>query len=385
MSIELAAATLFGGFLNSFGQQQANDTNRRIAAEQNAHNSKMLDKQNRFNLDMWHKQNAYNTPYAQRMRYEQAGINPALALGNITAGTAEGLTSAAAAPAAGATMQNPYAGIAEGFSSMAQLQMQSKMVEAQVRNLDAQTAGQLSRNPYAGDLAREEVRRIALQSDRDEVESEFTAYNLRRAQREEPWRLLEWQAEIEKILSETEVYKLQHRIDEFDLKHIKPYEAAALRATILSTHAYVKYLQSSAGLNSENARYIGEKVLTEVLDRHGIELDNKTKKAMLEPMVEEIKARTKISARQLQRMDHEETMDYLEFGKDVVFGTFDRVMDARSFGLRSATQKVSEFFTGKRLDNDRRRLDQRDREHNWNVRSYKDGYRGKAPYKGHRD
>lgn len=64
--------------------------------EANKLNYKMFQEQLGFTEDMWNKQNAYNTPVAQRQRYEQAGINPYFALGNISGGNAESVSTPAA-------------------------------------------------------------------------------------------------------------------------------------------------------------------------------------------------------------------------------------------------------------------------------------------------
>ena len=62
--------------------------------ETNAANLKLAQYQNDWNVAQWNRQNAYNTPQAQRQRYEEAGINPYFALGNISSGQAESLLSA---------------------------------------------------------------------------------------------------------------------------------------------------------------------------------------------------------------------------------------------------------------------------------------------------
>ena len=55
---------------------------------------KSADKQYQRQLDFWNKQNAYNSPSAQRQRFQEAGINPASATGQMaTSGTAQGLSS----------------------------------------------------------------------------------------------------------------------------------------------------------------------------------------------------------------------------------------------------------------------------------------------------
>lgn len=87
--------------------QETNQLNREIAEAQNELNYKMFNEQNDWNLAQWNRENEYNSPTAQMERYIKAGINPLWAISNGDPGKAQQLTSAAAQPAAGATMVAP--------------------------------------------------------------------------------------------------------------------------------------------------------------------------------------------------------------------------------------------------------------------------------------
>lgn len=77
----------------------------RLMREQNEYNTRMWEKQRDFATSMYERTNAYNTPMRQRLRYEQAGINPYLALSNISSGSAQSVNAPNAAPSAGASLQ----------------------------------------------------------------------------------------------------------------------------------------------------------------------------------------------------------------------------------------------------------------------------------------
>lgn len=89
-----AAGSIFGGSIAKSGSDAAARASLQATRETNAANLKLAQYQNDWNLAQWNRQNAYNTPQAQRLRYEQAGINPYFALGNINSGQAESLLSA---------------------------------------------------------------------------------------------------------------------------------------------------------------------------------------------------------------------------------------------------------------------------------------------------
>lgn len=89
-----AAGSILGGSIAQSGSDAAARASLQATRETNAANLKLAQYQNDWNLAQWNRQNAYNTPLAQRLRYEEAGINPYFALGNINSGQAESLLSA---------------------------------------------------------------------------------------------------------------------------------------------------------------------------------------------------------------------------------------------------------------------------------------------------
>lgn len=106
-----AGAHLLGGLTSLFGGNHAADKSLQATRETNKANRELAQYQNEWNLAQWNRMNAYNTPAAQRQRYEEAGINPYFALGNIQSGQAESLNSA--------DMANQQSG-AEAYNHLAQ-------------------------------------------------------------------------------------------------------------------------------------------------------------------------------------------------------------------------------------------------------------------------
>lgn len=93
-SLLSAAGSVLGGSIAKSGSDAAARASLQATRETNAANLKLAQYQNDWNLAQWNRQNAYNTPLAQRLRYEEAGINPYFALGNINSGQSESLLSA---------------------------------------------------------------------------------------------------------------------------------------------------------------------------------------------------------------------------------------------------------------------------------------------------
>lgn len=107
-----AGGALLGGAISSLGSSNAANKSLQATRETNKANRELAQYQNEWNLAQWNRQNAYNDPSAQRLRYEQAGINPYFALGNITPGNAQGNLESA-------NMANQQSG-AESYNMLAQ-------------------------------------------------------------------------------------------------------------------------------------------------------------------------------------------------------------------------------------------------------------------------
>lgn len=89
-----AGAHLIGGLFGSSSSKYAAKAQLQAVRETNKANLDLAKYQNEWNVAQWNRQNTYNTPAMQRQRYEEAGINPYFAMGNIQSGNAEGLMSA---------------------------------------------------------------------------------------------------------------------------------------------------------------------------------------------------------------------------------------------------------------------------------------------------
>ena len=83
------ASSLLGGLFGSSAQSSANRTNLQIARETNQMQYQMFQEQNAFNERMYNQMQQYNTPAAQMQRYQDAGINPYIAAGNVQTGNAQ--------------------------------------------------------------------------------------------------------------------------------------------------------------------------------------------------------------------------------------------------------------------------------------------------------
>lgn len=141
-AIGSVASPLIGGafgigssLLNNKAQSDANKTNMQIAQMNNQWSEKMMEKQHAYDVEMWNKNNEYNSASAQRKRYEEAGLNPALMMQGGDAGVAQGGSSVGMpSPTTPNIQPLRYDGFANAISNTIQ---QSMMIAKNNAEIDA--------------------------------------------------------------------------------------------------------------------------------------------------------------------------------------------------------------------------------------------------------
>ena len=98
------------------------------ARKQYKYQSKLMDKQNQQQIDFWKMNNEYNTPFNQRARLEQAGLNPDLMYG----GSGNMYQSQMPGAASGSAPNVDYG----SFSDNLRFAMQAQVMDAQVSKIE---------------------------------------------------------------------------------------------------------------------------------------------------------------------------------------------------------------------------------------------------------
>lgn len=102
------------------------------ARKQYKYQSKLMDKQNQQQIDFWKMNNDYNTPFAQRARLEQAGLNPDLMYG----GSGSVAQSQMPGAAAGSAPNVDYGDTSGAFANGIRLAQQASLIDAQVSKIE---------------------------------------------------------------------------------------------------------------------------------------------------------------------------------------------------------------------------------------------------------
>ena len=108
---------LFGGKSNQSAVDKANATNIQIARETNQQQYQMFQEQNSFNERMYNQMQAYNTPAAQMQRYQDAGINPYIAAGNVQTGNVQSSLQSAQVPQLHTAQVAPALGMGDAIQN----------------------------------------------------------------------------------------------------------------------------------------------------------------------------------------------------------------------------------------------------------------------------
>lgn len=240
----------------------------------NKKNSQNVDKQNKFNLDMWKMTNQYNTPVAQVNRLREAGINPAIALGNITPGTAQGVTSAVHQPTINPLQDLPNI-VGNGISQSMQYDLMQKQKQAINADISLKKSQETGNNITNSKLDKKIDGEIALNNkmsdslhaktalDEQLFEYNSTAFDLRNKLDSANLDLLRGQkAYLDKQLD----------VLDYSLKNIMPLDAAQIRSTIAMQGALTRLYKENAiseevyrEVSRKSAELLGEQFETQRL------------------------------------------------------------------------------------------------------------------------
>lgn len=88
LSVPLGICSFDSCFCYSADNKRTNRTNLKMNEQNNQTQIDLWNQQKEYDYEMWQKENEYNTPQQQVKRLQDAGINPALALSQISSGSA---------------------------------------------------------------------------------------------------------------------------------------------------------------------------------------------------------------------------------------------------------------------------------------------------------
>lgn len=267
MSALAALATLGGALIGAHTSSQN-------SREVNRLNYRQFKELQAYNERMWHMQNRYNTPNAQRLRLEQAGINPAIALGNISTGNAQAVQSASPAPAVGNDAGNILAnGIAQGSNALLQgkqIAVQEMLAKAQARAQNADAQGKEIDNGSKDERNRAEIASLNKMMERADAE-------IARIKTLQPEELKKLQAEVQNIWSQMDVNHYTAELKKFELGHIAPAQLQEIASRIALNFSTISYQLKQGIVSEAQAFLLGKHAIESELRANGVRMDNSYK------------------------------------------------------------------------------------------------------------
>lgn len=212
---------------------------------------KMVQRENQksrdWNEKMWHLQNEFNSPTAQLARFVDAGLNPALAYGEVTSGLATNPTSSYGQGSTNADQTSSrMADAAQLFNQMnlanSAIRLNDSQAEANEALADkyrSETTGQNLSNTYEGEILNTKVSQIREALKTSKISNELLDF-------EKKYTLLVKGMDYESY----EMYK-KSGFNYFISKHDK--ELLALARSISKMDADINYTNEAKSLLKYNA------------------------------------------------------------------------------------------------------------------------------------
>lgn len=288
------AGSLLGGIVSSSGSRYAARKQLQAVRETNAMNYQIAQQNNAFNEKMWNAQNEYNSPIAQRLRLEQAGLNPYLMLDGSNTGNAQTSVTAdqsgtQVAPELGQTLSSGYqqmgSSISNAASQIAQMVYNNDLQQANVaktraeaQNSDLQNQYDALRNQFA---AAQFLAELRLKQHQGRI-SEYEANFLRDSMED---RLDSFKFQNSLSGSQASYYNqlaglsdVQRKIEELNLGWLPREKQAGLAATLQN----VRTMVSQMHMNYANAKAAYAMAALNYANEAGIRLDNKLKDSVFD-------------------------------------------------------------------------------------------------------
>ena len=323
-----------GGLFNKSAQKRANATNLQIARETNAQNYRIFQEQQQFNENQFNRWLDYSTPAAQRQRYEDAGINPYMAVGQLQNGTpSSALTSASSAPMQGAQVQ-PVQGLGDAlqnsieraagvFSSLISSTADAGLKGSQKTGTDIDNKTRGRQNEANVQKTNAETGKTGAETRRTEQESSFWDSTLE--QRKELMNISVDTARKQKELLDQQVFQaqLQNSMSNIDLGIASKYkevmfkqQLANLVAQEFSTYEnvaqgwnHVNIEKQNANTNAKNAQTnaaVGAAQIQNLVanaikateEATGVKIDNDTSRKIQKFLVDSAHSDAKTAANQ---------------------------------------------------------------------------------------
>lgn len=280
----------------------------------NASNERMNAANNQLQMDLWHEQqeydykkwqenNAYNTPSAQVERLKAAGINPALALSNISTGESRSTAGGQNPPSTtAATFENPANEINTKVQNLAligkQLSDISKQYE-ETRSLQMQNNWQnVEKSAAVASILKDNKLKDEAVENASLANRLFRDTYFAKVTQEKEQADIAWRTRLN-LTAQGSLLELQKDSADYYNKHVQPQELNNLKAqygqlvansfaTVLGAKTSASLAKSQIKVNDEQIKAIAENIKQTAAKTKGLEFVNKVNDRTIEFQVRKI-------------------------------------------------------------------------------------------------
>lgn len=280
-----------------------NKANKEMNAENNQTQIDLWNQQKEYDYKMWQENNAYNSPSAQVDRLKAAGINPALALSNISTGESRSSAGGQSTPSTtAATFENPANEVNMKVQNLAligkQLSDISKQYE-ETRSLQMQNNWQnVEKSAAVASILKDnKLKEEAIENASLANRLFRDTYSAKVMEQEENANIA-WRTGLN-LAAQGSLIELQKDSAEYYNKHVQPQELNNLKAqygqlvanafaTVLGAKTAAALAKSQIKVNDEQIKAIAANIKETAAKTKGLEFVNKVNDRTLEYQVKKI-------------------------------------------------------------------------------------------------
>lgn len=289
----------------SHDTKATNKANKEMNAENNQTQIDLWNQQKEYDYKMWQENNAYNAPSAQVERLKAAGINPALALSNISTGESRSSAGGQNTPTTNAaTFENPanevnmkvqnLALIGKQLSDISKQYEETRSLQMQNNWMNVEKSASVASILRDNKLKDEAVENASLANKlfRDTYYAKVT--------QEEEQANIAWRTGLN-LAAQGSLIELQKASADYYNKHIQPQELNNLKAqygsivanafaTVLDAKTRAALAKSQIKLNDKQIEAIAQNIKEVCARTAGLQFVNRLNDSTVESQILKIAA-----------------------------------------------------------------------------------------------
>ena len=282
-----------------------NKANKEMNAENNQTQIDLWNQQKEYDYKMWQENNAYNAPSAQVERLKAAGINPALALSNISTGESRSTAGGQSIPnTTAATFENPANEVNMKVQNLAligkQLSDISKQYE-ETRSLQMQNNWQnVEKSASVASILKDNKLKDEAVENASLANRFFRDTYFAKVMEQEENANIAWRTFLN-LSAQGSLIELQKDSADYYNKHVQPQELNNLKAqygfivansfaTVLDAKTRAALAKSQIKLNDKQIEAIAQNIKEVCAKTKGLEFVNRLNDSTVKSQIQKIVA-----------------------------------------------------------------------------------------------